>query len=115
MTFWDACHSLCFPDNCGECDDFKTNAELIAEGDAIKAPLANLPYTLADVSVVSGASFTRIALDPSPPSTPPSPPPSASPSPPPSSPMVTEWKVYYDKWVAGGVPPRLCSHGFCVL
>ena len=102
MTFWDSCHSLCFPDNCGECDDFKTNAELIAEVDAgtqsyqstprpnaecdaVKAPLANLPYTLADVSVVSGASFTRIALDPSPPSTPPSPPPSASPSPPPST------------------------------
>ena len=103
MTFWDSCHSLCFPDNCGECDDFKTNAELIAEVDAgtqsyqqtprpnaecdaIKAPLANLPYTLADVSVVSGASFTRIALDPSPPSPPPSTPPSASPSPPPSAP-----------------------------
>ena len=127
MTFWDSCHSLCFPDNCGECDDFKTNAELIAEVDAgtqsyqstprpnaecdaVKAPLANLPYTLADVSVVSGASFTRIALDPSPPSTPPSPPPSASPSPPPStspSPPPPDCASPIARWGSG------CDTGCC--
>jgi len=95
FNFYDSCHSVCFPENCGECEPVLSNAallELVNDGttsyQSTPRPdarceeylLPDLQYTLNDVAIVQSLTMTRQATDPSPPppSSPPLPPVNAS-------------------------------------
>ena len=95
FNFYDSCHSVCFPESCGECEPVLSNAALLKlvnngtisyqdtpyrDARCEEYLLPDLQYTLNDVAIVQSLTMTRQATDPSPP--PPSPSPPSSPPPP---------------------------------